>query len=325
MNKLKIILTASIAAVLTLTLSCSNGGDEESSGNSGPNTKVYTLKNKTATQFTYVEVYTDYECREGGVLKTEEDTDEETINYSIKNNIMTWQNRWSHSDDDTLHLKGTSNELTGTWTRTKNKAASCKLQTESYCNDWDYDDDVCVSYEEEIYYSCKEDYDITEAVFTDKTVKITRDVCGTDYMQVGEDWRGGDAGWKRRPINCDTYEVYKGSEKVTVKENRNSIEVSYNGKSCKMSEYSKSQRESACKEAWKKHQGEDDWDDYYYDILRETRKSFYDCLQNSMPKGFYNDDDDEDNGSEEVVAKPASAKIFKAKTFKLKPLLKKKK
>jgi len=262
MNKLKLALAASLAA--TLTLSCSGDPeDEDVSGGSGSNTEVYTLKDKTSSQFTYVEEYEDEYCDEGGVLKKE--TDEETVNYSITNNVMTWEYRWS---DDTLNLKGTSNELMGAWTRTKNKAASCKMETDSDGYSW---------------YDCKEGYDITKAVFTATTVAITRDICETDRIKDGEVWEGGDEGWKMRVKDCDSYEIYKGSKIVTVKENRNDVVVSYGGKTCKLTEPSKSQKQAACKKAWDEYQDED----YYWDFIHEFRESFYTCLEKDMPEGFW--------------------------------------
>jgi len=291
MNNLKFILTASIVAALTL--SCS---DEIDSSGGGSNTEFYTLKSKTADQFTYVEVYQDEDCEDGGILKIEEDTDEYTINYSIKNNIMTWEDEYA---EDSLNFKGTSNELIGTWTRTKNKNASCEEKSYKDCVEYDYETYQCKKYEEEKYFSCKQGWNITKAVFTERNVSITTDYCTTDRMIEGQAWSGGDDGWRMRSISCDTYEIYKGTDKVTVKENRNNVEVSYKGKTCKMSEPTKAQKEAACKEAWNKyHQTEEYWDDYYYDILR---KGFYDCLKKDMPKGFWVDDDD--NSQEKVMQK----------------------
>ena len=265
----KIILTAAIASALALTLSCSNGGDDDSGGSG----EVFTLTEKKSDRFTYEEVYEEENCASGGTLKTEKYVDERTVRYSIKNNVMTWESRRS---DDTLKFKGSSNELIGTWTRTKNKAASCELQT-SY-------------YDGESYYECKEGYDITKAVFTETTVAITRDICETDEIVSGSPWRRGDEGWKMRPINCDSYEIYKGAKVVTVKENGHNVEVSSGGKTCKMSEPSKSQKQAACKEAWNKSKSE--YEHYYWEILEELEENFFDCLKQKMPEGFWVERDD---------------------------------
>jgi len=221
------------------------------------------LKNKTDNQFTYIE---DNDiCEDGGVLGKESWSN--TISYSINNNIMIWEPKWS----DTLNFKGTSNELIGTWTRTKDRATSCKLKTER----------------EETYYDCKENWRAIEAVFTQTTVKITSDYCLADHIIDGEIWYGGDGTWKERAVNCKESEVYKGTEKVTLKEDKNSAEAIYKDKSCKTSKpLSQSEKETACIEAWNKyHDG-----DYYYDLLH---KDFYDCLKEKMPKGFWVIGDDE--------------------------------
>jgi len=308
MNKLKIILTATLAAVLTL--SCSSGDDEGSSGGSGPITESFTLKDVTADQFTYVEVEVYDRCEEGGVLKIEVETYEETVKYSIKNNIMTWSNRWA---EDTLNFKGTSNELIGTWTRTKDKNASCGPRTERYCTGgghWDYETDewVCERYEEDTWNECKSGYDITKAVITATTIAITRDECRTDEMTERT-----YNGWTRRVVNCDTYEMVKGSDKVTVRETRANIEISYKGKSCRMSEPSKAQKEAACREAWNKYHLTDNyWDDYYWDILEGD---FEACLKRILPPELMGGGDDYDdyNSYGKVAAKPLAKAKAKAK------------
>jgi hypothetical protein len=346
MSKLKIILTAGIAAVLTL--SCSNAdetgnessssdgggsesssskGDSSNSNNGGGNnssssvgnessssdvrnessssrsgnnssnsnggdesggfvsTEVYTLVNKTADQFTYMEVYEDEYC-EGGVLKNEKDSSSNIINYSINNKIMTWKGRWH----DTLNFKGTSNEFIGTWTRTKNKAASCGIDEE-------YDD-----------YYCKRGYDIIKAVFTETNVSITRDICYTDQLEDVEEEING---WKTK-VDCNTVEIYKGTDKATMKiTNNEEISYSYKGESCTIE---KSKKEAACKKAWDKYHLTDDYLEDYYDILY---KDFDDCLKRILPAELMEEmENDDDYGK--VAAKP----LAKAKA-KIIPLLKK--
>jgi len=263
---LKIILTASIAAVLTLTLSCSSGGGGGDPSGSNSKTEVHTLIDKDDEQFQYAEV-TTYDVCNSGVFNTGSTIFEYTVSYLIENNIMIWQYERTNYDTDTLHLKGKSNELTGTWTRTKNIATSCEPKD----NDWA---------------TCKRGYNITKAVFTATTVAITRDICITDELQDGQLWDDGDAGWKMKAIDCDTYEVYKETKKVTVKENEKGREFSYNGNSCKWSEPTKAQKQAACKEAGDNH-GEEDEYRYYWNILH---KDFYDCLKEKMPKGFWTQD-----------------------------------
>ncbi|GBU26218.1 hypothetical protein R83H12_02912 [Fibrobacteria bacterium R8-3-H12] len=67
-----------------------------------------------------------------GELKIYEYIEENTVNYSINNNILTWK---YIRKNDTLNFKGTSNELIGTWTRTKDKYHLI----EEYWKDYYYD------------------------------------------------------------------------------------------------------------------------------------------------------------------------------------------
>jgi hypothetical protein len=278
--------------------SSSRGGNNSSSSYGGNDSggskdvKVYDLVNKTADQFTYMEAYEDEYCYEGGVLKNEKDSSSKTINYSINNKIMTWEYKWSH---DTLNFKGTSNELIGTWTRTKNKAASCKLYTDDYYGD--------------SWYECKEGYNITKAVFTETNVEITRDICYTDEM---EDGREEENGWKQRVVDCNIVELYKGTDKIMGEITKDKETISYKGESCTIEfDPPKSQKEAACREAWNRYQEEYYWEDYYYDILY---KDFNDCLKRILPAELMKDDDDYGK----VAAKP----LAKAKA-KITPLLKK--
>jgi len=334
MNNLKIILTVGIAAVLTLSCSTDDGGDGSSSSNNGNLSSssggvngssssnggnnsggtVYALTEKTDSLFTYVEADTYYDCQDGGVLVPEDDSHEYTVYYSINNNTMIWKSEDSYDDNDTLHLNGASNDLIGTWARTKNKASSCGLRT--YCDDWNDDHTVCNEYDEWTSYTCKEDYDITKAVFTDKTVKITRDECLTDYWQDGSNLEETD--WKMRVIDCNTIEVYKGSEKVTWEMTKNNTKISYNGNTCETSNPSESQMQAACKDAWDKHHSTDaHWHHYYDDILDESYKAYNYCLKNTLPAELYGDDGEgEDYGGEgygKIAAKPAAKAKAKAK------------
>ncbi|MDR2594043.1 MAG: hypothetical protein LBC87_04655 [Fibromonadaceae bacterium] len=342
MNKLKIILTASIAVFLILSCSNTNGnGDDSSSSNGGGNssssinnsgnnssssngggnssssinnsgnnssssnsggnssssisnsgdgsgsfiiTRIYDLLNKTDKKFTYLIKSVEEYCADGGVFKSEEDNWDHIINYSINNKTMTWKSEYSHSDQDTINFKGTSNELIGTWTRTKNKAISCKINDD---DDW---------------WDCKHDWDVTKVVFTEANVEITYDICYTDEEII--DGKDEGYGWKWRIIDCNNAEVYKGTEKIAMKVTINDLTYSYNGNSCTTTfEPSESEKEAACREAWNEHQNEEYWSDYYYDILD---KDFYDCMKRLVPP--------------ELAGEPA-AKV----KAKFKPLLKKKK
>jgi len=269
MNKLKLILAASIAAT-ALTLSCS--GDDGGDSGSGSVTETYTLENKTDEQFTYTGVEEDDEYCRNGVLEEREYS--RTVYYSIDNKVLTWGSAWSY-DGDTIQFKGTTDELIGTWTRTKDKATSCKLRT-------DHDGDSWIS--------CKEDYDITKAVFTATSVEITRDECGTDWVKNGESYKG----WITKVIDCDAVEYSKGSEKITYRETRTTEVANYKGKSCSYSRPTKAQKQDACKKA----QNESD----YWDILDRLGENYYKCLKNLLPPEFMDDDDYDDYGK--AAAKP---------------------
>jgi len=266
MNKLKLILAASIAAT-ALTLSCSDDGGGDSGGGTGPVTETYTLKNKTNEQFTYIVVYKDNDCREGGILS--DYIDEKNIKYSIDNKILTWGSAWSY-DGDTIQFKGTTDELIGTWTRTK---APCDLHT----------------YGNYSYRECKEDYDITKAVFAEKTVEITRDECPTDELTDGGNFEGD---WKTNIKDCNTIELSKGSEKITWRRTRTSEEIGYKGKSCKYSEPPKAQKEAACKKAWNEKTSDYYWQDAYDEILEADYNK---CLATlNLPPELMGDDDYDD-------------------------------
>jgi len=341
MNHLKFLLAASIAALLTLSCSNEEGNEDpssssgaeisSSSNNSNPSdpnpngnsstgisssssnagsssssssgssssinqsnnsdgsysyTKDYALVSKTNNEFTYTIVYKDEYCKDGGILEIRDDPWDNTINYSIADKIMTWQ---EDGDTDTLNFKGTSNELIGTWTRTRDKAASCL-----------YD-----SYYEDYY--CKSHYDITKAIFTESTVSITRSICFTDKLDGDEI----QSGWRWRTIDCNTAEIYKGSDKISFKitiinEDDYSYTYSYKGESCEYNP-SKLKKEAACKETWDTYHVIDEynWRNNYYDILE---KEFNDCMNSKMPPELT------DDSHEDAAAKP----LAKAK-FKIRP------
>jgi hypothetical protein len=296
-----ILLTASLLLALTFTISCSENGEDgdpssssvndvngESSSsiiaNGGNNfesdllTESYALRNVTDDSFEYVEEYEDYRCIEGGNIVKETEENFWKVNYSISNNVLTWENRW----DDVLHFAGTSNNLTGTWTRTKNKSTSCEL----------------VTLEDEIYWKCKEGWEIVKAEFTTSTVKITSDVCLTEEVD-GEEYKG----WKYKAIDCNTLELSKGAEKVTERmilsgNYVSSLSFTYNGETCTYKEPTLSQRQNACRDAWNAIQAED-IDSYYLEVLYryllEDSDDFGECFErNGFPAGifgYYGEDD----------------------------------
>ncbi|MDR2594044.1 MAG: hypothetical protein LBC87_04660 [Fibromonadaceae bacterium] len=349
----KIILTAAIAAALTL--SCAPAEDEgeidDGGNNKGGNNSSGGGGNGSGTTYKLIEsnidgdgdAYFIYEIPDGdefceeGVYSTQ--TSPYLQFYSIDNKKMTW----GLSSDYSIQFNGTSNELIGTWTRTKSKS-DCEL-----VEDGDY-----------AFKYCRPNYDVTKAVITetttDTTIAITRQECPTDYLIDGS---SPVEGWKLKVKDCNTVEYTKGSDKITVtRSNDGGEKTTYKGKSCELV-VSKAKKTAACKKAW-----EEEGDEAYMWILyRDYEK----CLKDNLPEEFFDDDggygycEDSDgifdfcdcydecwcgdyvDGDAEWInwceegfaaktAKPTfsaikvkPAKIFKAKTSKLKPLLKKRK
>jgi len=263
MNKLKIILAASIAAA-ALTLSCSDdSGGGGPSGGPVSKTETYTLEDN-GTNFTFEEVYKRESCEEGGVLQTEDHKHTNTVPYTIKDNILTCVS--GNSDDDTLQFKGNSTTLIGTWTRTKDKAKSCKIDEE---------------YKDEYY--CKNGWNITKAVITSTSIAFTTDYCWTDENVDGY---VDSEGWKTKVIDCNTIEYSKGSDKVTYRRTETSRQTTYNGKTCTWNEPSKATKEAACRKAATEHPNTSYLDNYYDDIIWEA----YDKCERDLKLPWGEDD-----------------------------------
>jgi len=250
MNKFKFIISASIASILTL--SCSDDKDEPENISTESNLKTvsYPLQESQESYFTYLET-SKYEYCDEGELKSEDYPGEIIMYYSINDDTLTLTPQGFYSDE--LKFNGTSNSLVGTWTRTKDKTASCD------------------------YYGCKDGYDITKMVFTTSTVDITREVCPTDAYTDGEE---DYSGWVLHIVDCNTLEKSKNSTKVTQKiigreNDRDKYTYIYNGKSC--SEIpSESEKKAACKKAFEENE--------YYEGLLD--KDFDDCMEKNMPAEF---------------------------------------
>jgi hypothetical protein len=288
------------------------GGKSSNSGNPGT-PDSYTLVSYNSNSFTYNWDSESYRCIDlnGGTLEKETYDFTEAMGYSMYYSngnyilVLGRCNSWSSgmngimnctgfSDTDTIHFKGTSSNLIGTWTRTKDKAASCKMKTERYCKDYDSDKCECKEYKEESWMDCKEYWDYTKLVFTQNTVAITRDYCRTDGM-IDEEVR--DNGWRYKITGCDTYEMSKGTEKVTVRINKGtnweSWEGTYKGKTCKLTETSVSQRAKACSDAWKTGVSGSELEEAYYDLLDKER---FKCLvDNNFPEESYKGGGDADD------------------------------
>ena len=265
------LLAAGIVLAMVFTLSCSgdDGNEGDSSSSVGGNrkgsreiTEVYALKAITDNSFTFTYIDTisgtDY-CGAFGVLKRKADVHDETINYSISNNILVWQGDYA----DSLHFIGTSNNLIGAWTREVKKYGQFQ--------------------------------NIAKAEFMENELRITYDYCASDRMllRYGED-RGN--GWKIRNVNCETYEMYKGNEVITVKETSrldviSSLSITYKGKTCKTPTIS--QHEQACSDAWNRLLQVTDITELAVELLEiyleeyfykeQIEEEFAECLVNTIP------------------------------------------
>ncbi|MCL1957612.1 MAG: hypothetical protein FWF63_09840 [Fibromonadales bacterium] len=301
MNKFKAILAAtSIAAVLTLSctgeepededLSSSSGNELSSGGSSGsgsstggtPTGTTYALIDRGIDSdedayFEYSIPDSDEYCEEGRYVT---EPMERRRYYSINNKTMIWGLESTFEDGDSLMFKGTSDTLIGTWTRTRNKAASCGLEYNYYYGDY--------------YYKCKPDHDITKVVLTDSTVAITRDLCPTDILENG---RTVVTNWKINIVNCNTFEYSNGSaDKITLTVNAiehidRGSKVTYKGKSCERQVPTKAQKQTFCRDALN-----EDYATLDEMIYNEITQPFYNCLyfEDVMPKEFFGEGGEEE-------------------------------
>ncbi|MDR0516663.1 MAG: hypothetical protein LBH25_06410 [Fibromonadaceae bacterium] len=278
------VLAAIHAIALAFTLSCSGGDDVGGGGGGGPITQTFAIKeiNPDDGTFTYIEpdIDYDYRCREGGVLEKDESESYQRSAYSINGSVLElWMDAYDRDDedyvDDSLHFNGTSSSIIGTWTRTKNKAASCKN------------------------YHCKSGYDIVKAEISQNIFKITKNLCATEEVEGHKDWR---------VINCNTVEMLKGNEKVTLKLEWSSKgelvarNYTYNGKTCKYKRiHTEAERKKACTEAWTKYKDEEYPEEYYWDILGAD---FEECVKkNNFPLWIFGGDDKLEEGSSMLMKK----------------------
>jgi len=194
---------------------------------------------------------------------------------------------------------------------------------------------------------CRDGYDITKAVITATTVAITRDECETDGTLNGN---VDSEGWTTKVVDCNTVEFSKGSDKITRKNTKTGYEWSYKGKTCKQkAQPDKNTKKAACRAAYLHYMedvanGEEyydyGWQYYYYQIYDDVL--FDECIHETLPEDWWPEDWSDEggdgycdyypeecygylgNGAGKIAAKPvAKALKAKAKTSKLKPLLKK--
>jgi len=257
MNKFKFIIAISIA--LALTLSCAPADDDANTKPSG-DVEIYKLIKVTDEYFTYIKDIKDYSCEEGVLKETEENSHQYTVNYSIKNKTLSWISWGDESDDEPFSFKSTSNELIGTWTKEKGNK-----------------DDYCWPSGYGVF--CLEGYDITKAVFTDKTVAITRKYCPTDSYYISPYL--AEYGVDVKIVDCNSVELTKGTEKIIHTMTKSGDTYKYKNISCTY-EYNLplSKKQAACQEAYA--------NDKDYDSV--LHKEYYECNK-SIPD-FYSDDDE---------------------------------
>jgi hypothetical protein len=274
MNKTKSILRLAISIAIVFTFSCSSGSDGGGNNSDDINrngsrkiTEVYALKDITDKSFTFIYIDTipgsDY-CGVSGILKRKAEVYDVTMDYIINNKTLVWQ----YGYDDGLQFRGTSDNLVGTWTRGINKYGDFE--------------------------------NVTKAEFIGNELKVTYDYCAPDriFFRYGED-RGN--GWKIRNVNCETYEIYKGNEAITVKETSSrdvisTLVITYKGKTCG---HPISYYENACSEAWKGFLKVTDiagisadlleelfeifLEQYSYFSKEQDEQEFAECLVNTIP------------------------------------------
>jgi len=331
MNKLKFLLVASVAAILTLSCAAeddettgssdsnntgvSSSSDGSSGGNSSPsdgsfNTEAtYTIYKEDGDdpyfQYDETENEKDEQCLEGEFYQGPSMYGPyySVVGYSISNNILTWT-YYPGAYDEVIYFNGNSSTLTGTWTRSVNMDVDCENDNDGAG-----------------YYGCKHDYDIVKAVFSGETVKISRNNCPTKWYNTGDPW---GIGWTVEVVDCSTLKIKKGANTVTKKITKTGFTYTFGTKNCtyqNLEFFSKKDKEDACKEAYDTF-GEDEeyWDlASDYDIF--LNGEYYVCVDPfpnaELDESFWAD-------SDSYYDKPQAKQLFKAKaTAKGNPKFKK--
>jgi len=253
-NLIKIALAAGITIALALTLSCSSGDEDEveDSGTGEGKSLRFDIENITDSSFTTVE--RSYDCRLSGLG---EEIHKEEISYSINSKTLSLGG---------IEFNGNSASLTGIWTR---QAFSVFCEADDY---------YCE------YYN-----GFSKAVFTQNSLTYTLclDKIGSEKNYTDEDGIVS----KEKIIDCGTFESTRGTETVRVKYSGTEIIATYNGKTCRISDDSESEKRKACTEANNKAKAEGHGDDrhiveaYYSEI---HNKDIIKCLKdNKFPEWFH--------------------------------------
>lgn len=245
MNRVKTLLTASLALAITFTFSCSSGGDDDGNNNPGPGGGfigdgriiTFAIKDITGTSFTAVE--TDYNCSMDGTLS--EHTYEYPTSYTISGSTLSFGE---------AEFNGNSASLIGTWN-------ALELQ------------------EEVLFRGNSSSHGIggvSKAVFTQNTLTLTQCAGEPGYTRDYGD------GVTFRVIDCGKAVFTKGNETVTWAAQGEDKTFTYGGKTCKFDiKYSEPQMREACSDAYNKAAAEGGYVyNYYYDILEKDENE---CLK----------------------------------------------
>lgn len=299
MNKFN-LLAISLLVIMAFTFSCSNGDDNDDNGGNNNNTVINNVITKTYNlekgqgYFEYYNKYEDWSCAKGGILYKDSTREGDEIDYSIDNNIMIWENY-----GDTIQFSGNSNELSGTWTRTRNSEAPCEMKNDEYDGP---------------YYDCKAYWQVTKLEFTETTVTITNDYCLAEEMVGIFTLPNAET----KIIDCNNIEVSKGSEKFTVKIIPTSEDIVftyiYKDKSCSFNEkLSKAEYESICKKYWDKY-GEYGYNGYWYEYDFKN-EDIRECAE-ILPKNVFGNEEE----NEEATLKALAKKTFMPSNNRKHPL-----
>ncbi|MDR1760094.1 MAG: hypothetical protein LBR60_06175 [Fibrobacter sp.] len=257
---------------------------------------TYKIQNITDSSFVRIEEDIYYRCDEKtGELTEELETYSTSTPYSISNGVLSLL--WDKYDSTLLHFNGSSESLTGSWTRSKNKDIDCKLE---------YDE-----YDGEYYMYCNYGWETIKAVFTQNTLTVTQNICLLDDGNININENNG---WKPNIVDCNTASITKNNKKITVTLDlkNQAFTYKYNGKSCTFNEMTTvADRTAACKTAAETNQ---EYGDIMNSINEKREESVLECMVNKgFPMDFFSDEEDESDSYAKVLAKKISGKTKERK------------
>ncbi|MCL2282985.1 MAG: hypothetical protein FWC26_06680 [Fibromonadales bacterium] len=273
MNIKFLLFAASISLAIAITSCSSNNDENENFPGDNPSlrgdtliiTRTYVVEEMASDFFTIFEE--EYYCNEdNGKFGLEREYMEYPRYYSREAAKMPYEindgilNLWD------MQFKGTSSSLVGTWTQ--DSLLKCKSEY-SDCS-------------EALYFRKA----MEELIFTQDSLTITEHICLKDRYRKDGEIRQTGIWWKS--VNCNTFEISKGSEKVTIIYEgfkQDEQKLIYKGKTCSSSDYSNSEKEIACKNAYDKSKAEGGSSYRYYNELAGPFKK---CIENkSVPEWSY--------------------------------------